>query len=363
MSTARPPQGASPNSTPANPAAPPVDDGQPPLPPDEKFWQRHSPHHEFPLSLVATVLFHLLVLFGAVILVSVMFSGCGKTLSDPLPIDSLEVDDGGSGGTPQGDDASTTKQEVAVQQRQPDLPPTPVTPDIQKPVVQPNPDEAVIDPNAPKREDQPATNQAQSLDDALEQAIASTGPRGTGEGAGGSGGNTKGHANDRTRRIKRWTMQLNYGDANEYLRQLYYLHAQVGFPVPGDNKSVFVVRDLTVRPAQLEKVSVGSINRIFWRDTNERSVLGVYQVLQLPRPPTGQKLIFYAFMPRELEEDLVKKELEVGKKARPPLTKESEIGLTVFGIEFFGQRPVISVVQQQGVGAQPAAPANPRRGR
>src|SRR3982750_431601 len=52
----------------------PPTDPSPLTPPDEKFWQRHSPHQEFPLSGVATVLIHLLVLFGLVLVAGVR--GC-----------------------------------------------------------------------------------------------------------------------------------------------------------------------------------------------------------------------------------------------------------------------------------------------
>ena len=33
-----------------------------PARPDERFWQRYSPHHEFPLSSVSSVMLHALIL-------------------------------------------------------------------------------------------------------------------------------------------------------------------------------------------------------------------------------------------------------------------------------------------------------------
>jgi hypothetical protein len=163
----------------------------------------------------------------------------------------------------------------------------------------------------------------------------------------------------RAARSKRWRMAFNYGDESEYVRQLHDLKAQIGFPVPGDPKSVYVVQDLTVRPAQLEKVPVGRINRIFWTSTDPRTVLGIYRALQLP-PPTGSRLIFYTFLPQEHEEELVKIELKYGE--RFGRKKEEDMAETIFKVEFFGQKPVFSVMEQRGVNDKPAAtPPRPRR--
>ena len=51
-------------------------------------------------------------------------------------------------------------------------------------------------------------------------------------------------------------------------------------------------------------------------------------------------------MPPEMEDELVKKELEYAKK-KFGITKESDLQETVFRIDFFGQKPVISVKSQQ----------------
>src|SRR5436309_6489 len=71
-------------ATPVPPPDPPL------LPPEEKFWQRHSPHQEFPLSGVATVLVHLLVLFVIVLIAGVR--GCtGAKDEGSLPIVAMPV--------------------------------------------------------------------------------------------------------------------------------------------------------------------------------------------------------------------------------------------------------------------------------
>src|SRR5437763_15439979 len=48
--------------------------GRPPLvPPEEQFWQRYSPHHEFPLSTTTSVVLHALIFGLLVLLAYVLF--------------------------------------------------------------------------------------------------------------------------------------------------------------------------------------------------------------------------------------------------------------------------------------------------
>src|SRR6266851_429784 len=71
------------------------------LPPDQEFWQRYSPHHEFPLSGVSSVAIHVLAL--------VLLFFLGRYLVDMLA-DSMQplrelgvvVLPGGGGGNPNG---------------------------------------------------------------------------------------------------------------------------------------------------------------------------------------------------------------------------------------------------------------------
>src|SRR5262245_32803884 len=64
------------------------------LPPDEKFWKRYSPHHEFPLSTVASIAVH--VIIGGVI----VFTGyyiLKLQVKAPLPMEPITI--AGGGGT------------------------------------------------------------------------------------------------------------------------------------------------------------------------------------------------------------------------------------------------------------------------
>src|SRR5439155_17557983 len=73
------------------------------IPPDERFWQRYSPHHEFPLSSATSGLVHLLVLG-----ILVLGARALANLNLPLPVDTIEVG-GGSGGSPEGEEGGHGK--------------------------------------------------------------------------------------------------------------------------------------------------------------------------------------------------------------------------------------------------------------
>src|SRR5262245_32168688 len=78
---------------------------KPLLPPDEKFWQRYSPRHEFALSAAISISAHGLV-FGGIVLFGFLslFSARGDTLKPPamdaVMVDGLGDGAGGFGGAP-----------------------------------------------------------------------------------------------------------------------------------------------------------------------------------------------------------------------------------------------------------------------
>src|SRR5262245_52595677 len=53
-------------------------------PPEERFWQRYSPHYEFPISSVSSLAIH--VLIGLTLFLAVMVFGCMGLMSGTAPI-------------------------------------------------------------------------------------------------------------------------------------------------------------------------------------------------------------------------------------------------------------------------------------
>src|SRR4051794_38081251 len=73
-------------------------------PPAESFWQRYSPHHEFPLSSVGSLTLHA-VLLGLLVLASItgFFTMVGLTPTVAPQLDALALRGGdGGGGDPLG---------------------------------------------------------------------------------------------------------------------------------------------------------------------------------------------------------------------------------------------------------------------
>src|SRR5437762_10529338 len=69
---------------------------QPLQPPDERFWVKYSPHHELPISSLASIAWHT---FAVVLVVLVAFVVSINRTND-MPIESVTL--GGGGGSPQG---------------------------------------------------------------------------------------------------------------------------------------------------------------------------------------------------------------------------------------------------------------------
>src|SRR4051812_18787282 len=85
------------------------------VPPDEQFWQRYSPHHEFPLSTVTSAALHILViallLIGGWLLLKLGWTDPAS----PVPVDAVALGAGNSkagGGNGAGDDGAAAEAEV-----------------------------------------------------------------------------------------------------------------------------------------------------------------------------------------------------------------------------------------------------------
>src|SRR5262245_64578862 len=72
-----------------------------PIPPEEQFWQRYSPHYEFPLSTVSSIAIHGLVL-AMLAVVGYLVAKWAMAKQTPLPEIGVVVV-GGGGGNPKGE--------------------------------------------------------------------------------------------------------------------------------------------------------------------------------------------------------------------------------------------------------------------
>jgi hypothetical protein len=292
------------------------------IPPDEKFWQRYSPNHEFPISSVSSALIHLFVL-GVLILGARSLANWDS----PVDVDALVI--GGGGGRPEGQDGPATgkfaKREDVKDVVDSDVPrSTPLVRGEQLKDVDKIPAKTVQAPDTKRliNEDLETGNKKLSALgekvrdrlNAMQLGVASKGKGGSGEGGGlgkgkgpGEGdsfGPGKGTINRRQERQKRWTMIFNIRDPEDYARQLQAMGAVLA--VPGRTEGEYlVIENLTQRPVVAKPKTVSDINRMFWIDDKPDAVEPLFRVLGYEPIPS----YFVAFFPEELERELLKKEL------------------------------------------------------
>ena len=318
--------------------APPPDkagkrDASQATPPDERFWQRYSPHAEFPLSSAGSLLLHLLV-FGLLGLMAWLGMALFGHADRSLPVEAVRIAPGG-GGNPNGQDGgpnSGTPQEIGDPKEKADAKAPPEDAPIQKLDVNPTPQ------NKPKFEDQPgrriqqsdtASNTFASLRKSAGRirepgSESSRGQGGSGEGGGkGSGKGTSvgsgvgdgppANLTQREKRQLRWTMLFNTRDSADYVAQLQGLGAILAFPVRenGNDFEYRVVRNLTPGQAKMLNEDIQNVRAMVkWMDDKPRNAVGVLTVLGLPVPKISQdKLHFLACMPEKLEQKLLNLEL------------------------------------------------------
>jgi hypothetical protein len=316
------------------------------MPPDEKFWQRYSPHYEFPLSGVSSFALHLLVVGLAALLLMVPWPGRDTA---PMELDEVSWDAGGGGGsqTGIGDNRGDGASGESADQKQPD-PKTRFEDKVPQPDLKltegptlslpeaTEPDVArLIEQNnqaAQSIRDLPKTT-ANAMREGLVAGKGKGGPgkgggegTGTGTGTGEASGPGTGKISKRIQRMLRWTMAFNTRDGRDYALQLKSLKAILAVEQADDPQKGMVYKELTT-PAKGELQELNSIKRIWWIDDKPESVEALSRALGIRPVPKR----FIAFLPIELEEKLLRLELNyAGGK------KEEEIKETVFEVKPLG---------------------------
>lgn len=324
--------------------------------PDERFWQRYSPRGEVPLSTVASVAAHVLVL--AFLIFGITFLGklFNWTDRESVAVEAIEVLPGGTGpaGTPDGDnkpvggpqEGVTTEPDPALLN---DLPPVEKLADLERPKVDPAEIIQIIPPNSDGERfiDNLSVLSMSKVDkdarDKLMAGLASRdadkttkGGNGTGKGP-GEGKGPKGVGGDdnpvgpklsaRQKRVCRWTMLFDE-NGEIYRMQLIALGATtlgIPEPDPSDPKKVHyrIVRNLTQRPVQGDIEDVSKMKQFYWVDDRAKALASLAGALGLPRTPPYLIILF----PQALEDKLLRRELAFARGK-----KEHEIQETRFRV-------------------------------
>jgi hypothetical protein len=289
------------------------------VPPEERFWKRYSPNHEFPLSSASSALMHLCAL-GILALGAHSFANWAT----PVPIDAIEI--GGGGGRPDGAEGPaagqfTHKEDVqgVADSAAPALK-APLRGQDLKQVDKPNekvietPDKRLIDGETAEANRKQLSRLGEQVRDRL-NALQRKGIRGPGQNGGQGPGDGPGNGpgvgpgsatiDKRPERQKRWTMIFNIRDPQDYARQLSALGAYLAVPTSREDEYL-VIEDLSRRPVVARLRSASDINRMFWIDEKPDAVGPLLRELGYEKIPS----YFVAFFPVELEQELLRKELE-----------------------------------------------------
>lgn len=338
---------------------------KPPIPPDEKFWQHYSPHHEAPLSGIGSFALHFLI--GGFLLLAAYLGWLGLGgHRGATPVDVVRLDLGGGGGDPHGKgdgpgDGALGQEVAEASNADQTLKPLdntkPPRPDLKDPAIaaqQLSPEVAANDDikRFIKDGNENLAALAQLNRDIQNKLRDGLKPAGEGGGGSGSGGGTgsgtgtgegtgrgegKGNLTQREKRMLRWVMQFDTRSGADYLRQLQGLGAILAIPKDRNGNDYWVIRDLSSRPPRLENEDLSKIQRIYWIDDKPHSVMSIARALGLSEVPSH----FVAFMPQELEDKLFQEELNYRGR------KEDEIYSTQFRVERINGKYVPVVVSQK----------------
>jgi hypothetical protein len=281
-----------------------------PVLPDERFWQRYSPHHEFTLSGATSVALHagviLLLVLGTVAATRAGLGGKGQVPS--VTIVQME-DEGPSSAVAPG------------RRDQPMLLPPDPQPSLGDARQQPLP---LVLPTPLQVPEPGEDGRLLQLDNDAAKTTAMLGEIGARlkpRPPAGPGG-TEGNRLERVPRMLRWTMLFNTQNGDDYARQLHGLGAILAIPAEGQEGRYLILRDLGRRPVQGEVGNVADIQRIFWVDDKPDSVRALALALGLKNVPSH----VVAFFPAKLEGELLDKELRYAGR------KEEQIEATRFRV-------------------------------
>jgi len=335
----------------------------PRVPPEDAFWKRYSPHSEFELSAAGSVAAHILAI-GLVALIAWMAIKLGLTSDDkPLPVETVQFSNiGGGGGEKKTRDEGAAGKDASEEPKErgepsDDKPATDSKPNPKPPLERPTltPDNArniqaeFQDPRVDemlKSATESFTSVAALSKDVREKLRENVNPGGGRGGTGSDGGKDVGKdkgddkgrgpgkatLNQREKRVLRWAMTFKTQNGIDYAKQLAGLDAILALP---EGQQFRIIRDLSKRPALGEVEDIANINRIYWVDDKPQSVQSLGQALGWP-PGTSY---FVAFFPVELEEKLLRLEMDAAKRQHAGReVREDDIHETKFDVVNNGAR-------------------------
>ncbi len=314
--------------------------------PQEEFWEAYNKRMEFPLAAVGTVFLHVLV--GAVLvylLVGLMNAGEDRS-NPPLKLMRVggmgDVGEGssGSGGNP---DQEIIRDVDPYQARQKAFATPQALADARA-----NIQKIVLDDPNGKLAIAPANAAAyQDLDETLRKKLLGVGGRqgdgnqlGMGDdGSPGSGPGGTGADSTRARGL-RWVLRFRViPGGRDYIDQLRTMRAEILVPLTSD-KDCLIVPDLS-NPRAHRVATNEDFNRLAGKiQFSDNRPAMVREVLDTLGIHSQHAKAFWAFFPKDIEEELAMKEKAYRNK-RP-----EDIEETVFKVTIRGGKPEVVVEDQ-----------------
>ena len=312
--------------------------------PEEEFWEKYNRRLEFPLATVAAVILHISI---AALLIFILVRLMAWKDTSPVPVQLVQVfglDEGGglgSAGSGGVEDPLVRADAEPYQAMINSLPNPNQLPEIREEIRQTIRyfDEQgrlpISDSNAAAYA---------SLEESIRKKLLGA-RQGSGSGAGSgydgnSGKGPSGSGADSTLgRNLRWVLRFTVSSGRDYLEQLRAMQARVLVPIPNTDKCLFFpdLGDLSRRRIATDDDLRLLANQIKFCDTRRDAVLQVANTLDLDFQPTT----FWAFFPKELEEELAR--LERNYRNR----RSEDIEETIFRVTVRGGRPEVVVAEQR----------------
>jgi hypothetical protein len=316
------------------------------LPPDERFWQRYSPHHEALLAAVGSLTLHGLV-FGIPALIALLGLGFWWATSADAqrpPIMTVvkmvgEEGDGAGGGEPAPLGQPGNEQETAVKPTAEATPTAQV--DEKFPVVPSVPMTDVAEVVSEKAVDPVKDNVTSVLENIGKKAknaekpkVVTTavrkGPRGVpngqadGKGKGGAGGPGSGSGPRGVPMTKqqifaqRWRFDMS-GNGREHAAKL--AAAGVILIIHDQFNNSGVVRDLKRLPVRpIPENLMPFKDAVQWTNNRQESLVGLATALQLRFVPIAVQIL----LPKEREEKMAEAEAAFARKQGRPFDRINE---------------------------------------
>ena len=327
------------------------EDGEAPVavngPPEEEFWDRYNKRMEFPLATVAAVFIHVVVLAMLVyVLVGLMDSGEDRSNPDLKLMQVGGLDDAGDGwaGTGGLADPDIVRDVDPFKAAKEVLPTVQSLNDAKE-----NIQKIVLD-DANGKLPIAAPNAAaySQLDDSIRKKLLGVGSqKGEGnqpgkgfDGTPGAGPGGTGADSTRARGL-RWVLRFRVVGGKDYIEQLRAMGAEILIPLTSDRDCLVIdnletPRARTATDGDFKRLA----SKIQFSDNRRQMVKEVIDTLGVGASVRGDPKAFWAFFPKDLEDELARKETSYRNR------RAEDIEETVFKVTIRGGRYELIVEDQ-----------------